>query len=125
MILSRRSDVCRFLTKFDQGQASLAEAVETLCDYEHVFKRSDWIIADAVYRRVLGDKPWKNCSCEICQRIGIHVMIFRQVRSEIDAEAFTTFMCSTSNSTLTWAAQASANRNVFEEEHIMDKDRQN
>ena len=63
------------LTKFDRGQASIAETVETLCDYEHVFNgQTDH--AD-VYRRVLGDKPWKNCSCEICQRIGIHVMIFR------------------------------------------------
>jgi len=65
----------RVLTKFDRGQASIAETVETLCDYEHVFNgQTDH--AD-VYRRVLGDKPWKNCSCEICQRIGIHVMIFR------------------------------------------------
>jgi hypothetical protein len=63
------------LARFDQGQASIAEAVETLCDYEHVFNgQTDH--AD-VYRRVLGDKPWKNCCCEICQRIGIHVMIFR------------------------------------------------
>src|ERR1700722_19825378 len=27
----------RVLTKFDRGQASIAETVETLCDYEHVF----------------------------------------------------------------------------------------
>jgi hypothetical protein len=63
------------LTKFDRGQASIAEAVETLCDYEHVFSgQTDH--AD-VYKRVLGDMPWKNCCCEICQRLGIHVMIFR------------------------------------------------
>jgi hypothetical protein len=65
----------QMLTKFDRGQASIAEAVKALCDYEHVFNgQTDH--AD-VYRRVLGDKPWKNCCCEICQRLGIHVMIFR------------------------------------------------
>jgi hypothetical protein len=65
----------RMLTKFDRGEASMAEALETLCDYERVF--SGQILHSEVYRRVLADKPWKNCACEICRRIGIHVMIFR------------------------------------------------
>ena len=27
--------------------------------------------------KVLTDKPWKNCPCEICQEIGIHVILKR------------------------------------------------
>jgi len=65
----------RILAKFDRGEASIEEAVETLCAYEEVF--SGETDHAEVYRRVLADKPWKDCSCEICQRIGIHVMIFR------------------------------------------------
>ena len=65
----------RILTKFDRGEASIEEAVETLCAYEEVF--SGETDHAEVYRRVLADKPWKDCSCEICKRIGIHVMIFR------------------------------------------------
>lgn len=63
------------LARFDRGEVSIAEAVECLCDYERVFSRQT-DHAD-IYRHALEDKPWKNCACEICQRIGIHVMIFR------------------------------------------------
>jgi hypothetical protein len=30
-----------------------------------------------VYREVLTDAPWKKCPCDVCQVLGIHVMIFR------------------------------------------------
>ena len=29
------------------------------------------------YRRTLEMKPWENCPCEVCQNLGIHVLIFR------------------------------------------------
>ena len=29
------------------------------------------------YRRTLEAKPWKECPCDVCQQIGIHVLIFR------------------------------------------------
>jgi len=29
------------------------------------------------YRRSLGDRPWRQCSCEICATLGVEVMIFR------------------------------------------------
>jgi hypothetical protein len=29
------------------------------------------------YRRSLGDRPWRQCPCEICKTLGIEVMIFR------------------------------------------------
>lgn len=65
----------RVLTQFDRGEASITEAVKTLCEYEQVF--SGQSVHAEVYRQVLVDKPWKSCPCEICHRIGIHVMIFR------------------------------------------------
>ena len=27
--------------------------------------------------RILEEQPWKKCPCDICKRIGIHVMLFR------------------------------------------------
>jgi len=29
------------------------------------------------YRRTLETRPWEKCPCDICQKIGIHVLIFR------------------------------------------------
>ena len=30
-----------------------------------------------IYREVLADRPWKDCPCNICRKIGIHVVLFR------------------------------------------------
>jgi hypothetical protein len=63
------------LTRFDQGNATIEESVAALTAYEQVFNgQTDHA---EVYRRVLEDRPWKKCGCEICQKIGIHVIIFR------------------------------------------------
>ncbi|MGP0076709.1 MAG: tRNA-guanine transglycosylase DpdA [Bryobacteraceae bacterium] len=63
------------LTRFDRGDATLEEALACLRAYEQVFNGET--NHTQVYRQVLKDKPWKRCDCEICQRIGIHVIIFR------------------------------------------------
>lgn len=34
-------------------------------------------ISSETYRRTLEAKPWKECSCEICRALGVHVLIFR------------------------------------------------
>lgn len=63
------------LTRFDRGEATIEESLACLSEYEHVFNgETDHTEA---YRRVLEDRPWKQCDCEICQRLGIHVIIFR------------------------------------------------
>lgn len=63
------------LSRFDENQASIDEAVTCLSSYEQLFNgKTDH---SAEYRRVLADRPWKKCRCEICQRLGIHVIIFR------------------------------------------------
>lgn len=63
------------LSQYDRDGASLEETLDALRTYEKIFDgetdRSE------SYRRTLEDRPWKDCSCEICQRIGIHVVIFR------------------------------------------------
>jgi len=74
---ARRLEVAclQTLTAFDRDEATVEEAVAALRGYERVFDPT----ADrsAVYRRVLTDRPWKYCPCEICRRLGVHVIIFR------------------------------------------------
>jgi hypothetical protein len=63
------------LTRFDRGEATIEESLACLSAYEHVFNgETDHT---EVYRRALEDRPWKQCGCEICERIGIHIIIFR------------------------------------------------
>ena len=63
------------LANYDRRSASLVEALKILREYELVYDG----ISDRsnVYRKVLEDRPWAECPCEICRRLGIQVIIFR------------------------------------------------
>jgi len=37
----------------------------------------DKTISKEKYRRTLEAKPWESCPCEVCQSLGVHVLIFR------------------------------------------------
>ena len=37
----------------------------------------DKVASREKYRRTLEAKPWESCDCEVCQRLGVHVLIFR------------------------------------------------
>lgn len=63
------------LKRYDEDRAEIDEVLEALRTYELVHDgRSD---RSPVYREVLTDRPWRDCPCEICRQLGIHVMLFR------------------------------------------------
>ncbi len=63
------------LIKYDKGQVDLPIVLETLCEYEKIYnlKKSR---RDS-FEKALNDAPWKNCECDICKKIGIHVILKR------------------------------------------------
>ena len=64
------------LKRFDRGEATVEEALDVVLEYERLHspgKRDH----EAVYRETLTDRPWKDCPCEICRAVGIHVILFR------------------------------------------------
>lgn len=63
------------LIRFDAGEQAAEDVLRLLRDYEKVHDgKGD---RSAVYREILEARPWKDCPCEICRAIGIHVMLFR------------------------------------------------
>jgi len=60
---------------FDKGTISKANVLNSLLKYENIYnsKASRIELMD----KVLTDKPWKNCPCDVCQDIGIHVVLKR------------------------------------------------
>ncbi len=63
------------LQLYDLGKATLKDATQIVLDYAGLYdpngnRRSD-------YEDVLGERPWKNCDCDICKAIGINVIMFR------------------------------------------------
>ena len=63
------------MPQFDVGNASVDEAMSPLLEYERLY--DDGPSRAEIYREVLLSVPWKSCDCDICRRIGIHVILFR------------------------------------------------
>ena len=60
---------------YDTGIGGLDDVLKYLRDYERVHDgQTD---RTEIYRKTLSDCPWKQCPCDICKQIGIHVIIFR------------------------------------------------
>lgn len=63
------------LRALDQGRTSDIDAtLEILAEYHTLFDDRDRV---HMYRRLLEDQPWKQCTCGICAKAGIEVAIFR------------------------------------------------
>ena len=68
-------DCLEALERFDAGECDALEVGRVLRAYEKMHDgRSD---RTETYAEILRDRPWKTCPCEICQRLGIHVLLFR------------------------------------------------
>lgn len=63
------------LRAYHRGEVGLEETLSAVLTYDalHGDQRKH---ADA-YRRTLRDRPWQTCSCAICQKVGVEVIIFR------------------------------------------------
>lgn len=63
------------LIRFDKGQEDQKIVLERLCEYEKLYnpKKSR---RDAI-ETALTEQPWKSCNCDVCQDIGIHVIMKR------------------------------------------------
>ena len=110
------NDVCECSTKFDRGQASIEEAVETLCDYEHVFN------GETDHCRCLQPGSQGQTLEELCLRDLSENRNSRNDFSRGGAKSTPRISQSSmsliSNSTVTWTARL-ANRS--EENHDMDE----
>src|SRR5690606_28862346 len=63
------------LTKFDRDAASIEVVLDALAEYELLYAGS--VKRTKAYREVLEARPWRDCPCDVCQKIGIHVILFR------------------------------------------------
>lgn len=63
------------LRAYDRGEMCLSDAIVAVQDYEEVCATNPkWL---GLYREVLSDMPWRECSCSICTELGIEVVLFR------------------------------------------------
>lgn len=64
------------LRGFDQGKSSVDSVVSTIIEFDRLIT-PDRVPHEHLLRRTLEARPWKACPCDICQRDGIDVIIFR------------------------------------------------
>lgn len=64
------------LRNFDIGRTSVDSVVDVLAEYDSLITPERLPHRERI-KRTLEAMPWKNCPCEICQRDGIDVIIFR------------------------------------------------
>jgi hypothetical protein len=86
-ILSGRTsqDTARLLEKraleamrlFDMGECSIDKTLEHLQRYDELFAAGAKRSPVAAYRETLEAQPWKECPCDVCKRLGHHVILFR------------------------------------------------
>jgi len=75
--VERTERKCReVLRAYDADKVSLESVLEVIAEYDHLITEDRSPILDQ-YRRTLEARPWKSCPCDICQKDGIEVVIFR------------------------------------------------
>lgn len=70
--------VLHLLCQYDRDEAELNDVLEAVLNYDaHLSRCSETHSMRSRYRRTLEERPWRNCGCNFCRAIGIHMLIFR------------------------------------------------
>ena len=70
--------VLGLLSRYDDDQVNLGEVLEAILEYDsHLARSSETESMRAKYKRTLSNRPWRNCPCNFCNELGIHMLIFR------------------------------------------------
>ncbi|MEV0731905.1 tRNA-guanine transglycosylase DpdA [Polymorphospora sp. NPDC050346] len=73
--MSLEREALEQLRQYDQDRTDVDSVVRALARYSEVWDgKSD---RNGQYRETLTDRPWRNCSCDLCRRHGIEIAIFR------------------------------------------------
>lgn len=63
------------LRRYEAGEQLLDETLDVVTEYDTFCDpRKDH---HEIYREALGDRPWAYCPCDVCRRLGYHVILFR------------------------------------------------
>lgn len=63
------------VVRYGKTGRGLDAALDVLREYELVHdSRKDY---RKLYRETLAARPWDECPCDICQALGVHVVLFR------------------------------------------------
>ncbi len=77
----------KLLRSFEDGSAQLEETLQSLIEYSKIYltdhnypDKDNSVKLDRLYgdyKKLLQDKPWEKCDCQVCKKCGIQMAIFR------------------------------------------------
>lgn len=79
VIGSREKAALAALRGYSEGRVDIEDCLRSVLEYDCLLERSDreeTRLLEA-YRKTLEDRPWESCSCSMCQKLGIEVLMFR------------------------------------------------
>lgn len=65
------------LRAYESGACELPAVLQEVLLYEQAIRPG--VDLESAYRRTLADTPWRNCPCEVCQGVGIEVILHRSL----------------------------------------------
>lgn len=71
---SMERECLRLLRDYDRDRAPLDNVLNAIRAYEMFFNARDH---SKQYRRLLSDRPWKQCPCQLCRALGIEIVLLR------------------------------------------------
>lgn len=83
----------RLLAQYEHDAVSVSEVLDAVLEYDSCLARSSETTSmRAKYERTLKDRPWRNCNCNFCKSLGIHMLIFRGANRNKRRGAHNTFV---------------------------------
>jgi hypothetical protein len=78
-LLALEQKAIQSLRMFDSGKMSLEKTLHAVMKYDKLLTRNsdDGFNLEQRYRKTLENRPWEKCTCDICKRMKIDVLIFR------------------------------------------------
>jgi len=70
------AECLRLVRDFDKGKSTLSATLDVLCEYDDLVDEGRKDIRPLL-EELLADAPWKSCTCNICQKDKVEVVIFR------------------------------------------------
>ena len=86
-VYKKEKNALNLLRKYGDDDANLEETLQSLIDYSKIcltdhtnlYKDNSVKLENLTedYKKLLLDKPWEKCDCQVCKKCGIQMAIFR------------------------------------------------
>ncbi len=78
LLEQQESAALKLLSQYDKEQVGVGEVLDAVLAYdENLARSSETKSMQEKYRRTLTERPWRECECNFCRELGIHMLIFR------------------------------------------------